>query len=43
MEKKGDSIAVIILLRIVDPHLPPNGNRIAGLTEAAQLWSRCMI
>lgn len=42
--EKGDSVAVIILLlRAVDPHLIPNGDRIVGLTEAANLWPICKI
>ena len=35
MEKEGDSVAVMILL--LDPYLTADGDRIAALTEAANL------
>ena len=37
-------VAVIILmLRAVDPHLTADGDRIAGLAEAANVWPKCRI
>lgn len=44
MEKEGDNVAVmILLLRPVDPYLIADGDRIATLAEAANLWSKCRI
>lgn len=44
MEKERDNVAItILLLRIVDHHFTPNGDRIAGPVEAANLWPKCRI